>query len=53
VGNVAETLDLQGFAGFWTRANLGFLSSWENGAKEMPGGSIIRNRGLVILHEVE
>lgn len=51
VGNVAESLDLQGFAGFWRRANLRDFVCWRNRAKDVSGGRIIRNRGLGILHE--
>lgn len=31
VWNVAESLDLQGFESFLTRANLAHLRCWENG----------------------
>lgn len=52
VGNVAESLDLQGFAGFWTRANLRVFVSWKNGTKDISGGRHIRNRGHRILHHI-
>lgn len=51
MGNVAESLDLQGFAGFWRRANLRVFVPWKNGAKDVWVGRGIRNRELGILHE--
>ena len=41
VWNVAEMQYFQGFAGFWRRANLGKMSSWENsGMADRHGWSI-------------
>lgn len=42
VGNVAECLDLQGFAGFWRRANLRVFVCWENGTKDVWIGRCVR-----------
>ena len=42
VWNVAESLDLQGFADFWTRANLRVLLPWKNGAKDVWVGRCVR-----------